>query len=75
MRGYPARTETSGLRRRDQFLNEAATGLRHRLQNLNPVPQTRASFISNRSGIITYLCLYSLLFADFLYQEQSRKEN
>lgn len=38
------------------------------------MPQTRASFISNRSGIITYLCLYSLLFADFLYQERSRKE-
>lgn len=33
--GYPAH-RTSGLRRRDQFLNEAANGLGHRSQNLNP---------------------------------------
>ena len=45
--------ETSGLRRRDQFLNEAASGLRHRSQNLNPMPHdARTSLISNRNGIL-----------------------
>lgn len=64
-------TETSGLRRRDQFLNEAANGLRHRSRNLNLEPHANTSLVSNRSDIISArrraldLFLSAVLFIDW----------